>query len=74
MSKELDDLFSKTKNWKQFMPYAIHNTSMDQVSVYLKDSHCYCEPLNDYIEVYRNMEDGEIVGVKIKEFSKVDKF
>jgi hypothetical protein len=74
MSKEIDALFSKTKDWKQFMPYVIHNTSMDQVSVYLKDSSFYCEPMNDYIDVYKNMETGEIVGVKIKDFSKVDKF
>jgi hypothetical protein len=74
VSKELDDLFSQTKSWKQFMPYALYNTSMDQVSVYLKDSCSYCEPLNDYIDVYKNTDSGEIVGVKIKDFSKVDKF
>lgn len=73
MSEIVDSLIKESKGWGRFIPYVIHNTDMDQVSVYLKDSCSYCEFLNEYVDVYKNMDTKEIVGIKIKNFSKVDK-
>lgn len=79
MKNNLEVLFEKYEKekdaggWKNFMPYVIHNTDSDEVGVYLKDSSFYCEPLNDYVDVYKSFETKEIVGIKIKNFSKVDK-
>jgi hypothetical protein len=62
----------KEKSWK-FIPYVIHNTDSDEIGVYLKDSSFYCEPLNEYVDVYKDFDTKEVVGIKIKNFSKVDK-
>jgi hypothetical protein len=78
-NKQLEVLFEqyetekKINGWEKFIPYVIHNTSSDEVGVYLKDSSFFCEPLNEHVDVYKSFDTGEIVGVKIKSFSKVDK-
>ena len=51
---------------ENFVPFAVYNSDGDCVEFYAKNEKYYGERINDYVTVYRAVENDEIIGSVIK--------
>lgn len=61
---ELYAMFGSPVN--TFEPFAVYNADGDYVEFYAKNEKYYGERINDYVTVYRSIENDEIIGSIIK--------
>lgn len=66
MNKEIDALLQK--GWS-FQPKPVYSADGDFISLFIRDSDCKAERIDDTVTIYKDVDSGELVGCKIKGYS-----